>query len=134
MPLRFTVRDLFWLILAIALFLGAWSFIWDSNRTNVYSPLSDNAGFLVSVNLALLALATCVARYGGPTIWRFAIGYAVFGWLFLAFVLRGGYALEGDFSQRWMLAKYAMFGPMIGLICGIITHRLIAARPERPSE
>ena len=23
-----------------------------------------------------------------------------------------------------MLAKYAMFGPMIGLICGILTHRL----------
>ena len=127
---RFTIRDLLLLILAIALFLGAWSFIWESTRSNIYSPLSDNAGFFFSINLALLAMATCLARYGGPLIRSFAIGYVVFGWMFLVFMLHGGFGFETDFYRQWSLARLSIFGPMIGLICGIGTFRYLK-RPDK---
>jgi hypothetical protein len=81
---HFTIRDLLLLILAIALIPGAWSFNWESTRINIYSPLSDNAGFFFSIKLALLAVATCLTQYGGPSIRRFSIGYVEYGWMFLA--------------------------------------------------
>ena len=66
MRFRFTIRDLLLLILAIALLLGAWSFIWESTRSNIYSPLSDNAGFFFSINLALLAMSTLSSSIRRP--------------------------------------------------------------------
>ena len=66
MRIRFTIRDLLWLILVIGLLLGAGSFVWDTGTSNVYSPLSNNSGVLFSLFLAILTTATCLARYGGP--------------------------------------------------------------------
>jgi hypothetical protein len=124
MPLRFTIRDVFLLILAVALLLGASSFLWDRAQSNIYSPLSNNAELFFSLNLALLATATCIARLSKPAISRFAVGYAVFGWAYVALVLHGGFGFDADPYHQWLLAKLSMFGPMLGLVCGIATCRI----------
>jgi hypothetical protein len=53
-------------------------------------------------------------------------------------LLRSQYAAVGSTGRASLpggtLAKYSMFGPMVGLICGIISHRRIAARAEKQAE
>ena len=131
MRFRFTIRDLLSLILLVAAVLAAFQMGWDSSRTNPYSPWSDNARFISAINLLLLPITTAVCFFGRATIRRFAIGYTIFGWLYLLFVLHP-IPLD-NFDDRWLLSRGAMVGTILGAICGRVCHGLLPPPKENKS-
>ncbi len=67
----------------------------------------------------------CVARriVASAKPHRFCAGYALFSWLFLVMVLRGGF-ISADDEANWLL-RTSGFGAMVAVICGMIANWIL---------
>ncbi len=125
--MRWSIARMLSLTAACAIALVLFSRHWAT-------PKPPERHVLYGVYLAFLALAT-VAPFSSPPIWkRFWITYAVFGWIYLFFVLR----LPDPHTDRniplWFkTSAVSEVGILCGFLCAVVS--LVVPGPvQRPSD
>jgi len=118
------VSDLLLLVLTAGMAFGAFRYFWQP------APHPNTTLFL-SAYLALLAMATLGAFLGKPALRRPCQGYAVFGWLSLVCILRGGFAIV-TFVDAQAVVEGSQMGMAFGAICALVAAWFL--EPPRESE
>jgi hypothetical protein len=109
MKIRLRIADLMILVAIVA--AGAFIFRFDRDL------------FAVAVwafSLGALGICTVIARIGNVAGARFALGFAVFGWTWLACGLRFGFLPTNE-----LLLQHSAVGFGVGLLSGYAAHRLV---------
>jgi hypothetical protein len=117
------VSDLLLLVLSAGLAFGAFRYFWQP-------PPMWNLELFLSSYLALLAIASLGSFLGRPAVRRACQGYAGFGWLSLALVLRGGFGVTTNF-QAEKFVQSAQMGMALGAICALVATWLLEP-PQGP--
>jgi len=117
---RFTLRDLFLLVLFVAIALAGYRLLWNP-------PPDPNAQGYLACYLAILAFATLGAFLGKPKWHRPCQGYAGSGWLNLVCVLWGGFWLSNIYD-----AVRVIHGVCLGIVLGILVAILSGWLLEEP--
>jgi hypothetical protein len=107
--LRWKTSDLLLLVLFAGLAFAAYRYYRDPTQ-------SQNARLYLSAYLSLLSIATLGSFFARPGWRRASLGYALFGWCNLAFVLWGGFGLTDSWD-----AERIIEGSQRGVIFGVLT-------------
>jgi hypothetical protein len=107
---RRNILDLMTVVLFASIALGGVRMFWD--------PGSTNYEVYFAAYLAGLSTSTLGSRLARGRWRRFWQGYALFGWIYLAFVLHGGFGIRTIYDAQAM-AKHAPMGMVIGLLGAI---------------
>jgi hypothetical protein len=121
--MRWSLAQLLLVVLVIGMILGIHRGFWG--RSSYF-----NSRILFATNLAALTTSTLAAVEARPRWRRFWLGYAAFGWCYLALVLRGGFGFTPDVYAD-NLARFSVLGMILGLICALVAHHLPGLRPPR---
>lgn len=114
--MRYSLTNLLLFILLVAISFGIYQAFWG--------PMYVNARILFAINLAFLTTSTLKAFYSHGR-WRSSyLGYASFGWVYLALVLHGGFGFPRDIHAPF-LAKYSMLGVLLGFMCAVVAWLFI---------
>jgi hypothetical protein len=114
---RFTLRDLFLLVAALAIVLAGYRYLWRP-------PPDPNARAYLALYLVTLSFATLGSFHGRPQWRRPCQGYAVFGWLILVCVLWGGFGLS-DYDDAMRVVHGVHLGVVLGVLSALLTGWLL---------
>lgn len=117
--MRFRVAHLLLLVLAAGIALAIHRALWG--------PQHYNARIVFGAYLACLVTATIAAFYATPRWRRPWLGYAAFGWCWLALVLRDYLGRIPDMYAPNMMA-YALLGMGLSVLCALAAHTLPGMR------
>ena len=118
--IKWRLSSLLSLIFVVAVACAAYQGFWDAKKEWRNWP---NYNLLFTIYLAALSTASLGAVWGRPSLRRFCAGYALFSWLFLVTVLRGGF-ISADSEADWLL-RTSGFGAMVAVICGMIANWIL---------
>ena len=125
---RFSIRDIFLLILSIGMSLATYRYFW-------MPPPDPNARPYLAGYLAILTMTT-LGSFFVRTRWRRPCqGYALFAWLNLVFVMYGGFWLN-DLNDAYRVVKGSQLGMSLGIVCSVLSGWLLeeARPPEEPKK
>ena len=126
---RWRLADQFVLVLFIALALAIGRSFWKSNATTTYGVLAENHQLVFAVYLVLLTTATLAARFSTTPARQFWLGYALFGWVYLALGLHAGFGVS-DIATADRLVTNSIMGVGLGMLCGLAAHMLFRRRED----
>src|SRR5437868_3727214 len=118
-PMRWRINHLLLLVLAAAICLAIQRSLWGPKYFNAKIVFG---AYLVC--LATASIASCCSKPGGRRLW---LGYALFGWSWLALVLRDYLGMVPDLYAPHMMA-YSLLGIGLGVLCALASHFLPGMR------
>lgn len=113
--MRFGTAHLLLMVLAAAIGTAIYRSSWGRSYVD--------ADIVFGAYMVLLTAATVGSWYSRPAWRRPWLGYAVFGWSWLALVLRG-YLGEVLDSTAPLFIEYSLIGMGLGLLSAIVCHCL----------
>ena len=119
MPMRWKVGHLLIVVLVAAIVLAI--------RRSLWGAAWRNATIVFGVYLACLVTATVGAWYAKPGGRRFWLGYAAFGWCWLALVLRHYLGMVPDVFASNKL-DLSLLGMALGVLCALASQALPGMR------
>ncbi|HEU5115568.1 MAG TPA: hypothetical protein VFT74_02725 [Isosphaeraceae bacterium] len=117
--IRWTLGHLMLLVLSAAILFSIYRYLWG--------PKWRNAVIALGANLVLLVSASVGSCYAEPRWRRFWLGYAGFGWLWLALVLRDYLGMLPDLYAP-NKTDFSILGIGLGVLCGLTTQFLPGMR------
>jgi hypothetical protein len=117
--MRWSLKQLLLLILALAIGLATCRAYWGESAYM-------NSRIVFAVYLAALS-STSLAAYWSPLFVHFWRGYALFGWCYLVFVLRGGFGFTPDVYAP-NLTRLSEMGMAMSIACGFVALALVPKR------
>ena len=63
----------------------------------------------------------------------FAFGYALFAWVYLVFVLHGGFGFASE-DEFHLLSTLSLMGVGLAIVCGLVVARLARAVIQQPQK
>lgn len=105
------------LIAAIALAIGR----------SLWGPVHHNARVVFGAHLVPLVAASIASCRSRPRWRRLWLGYAAFGWAWLALVLRHYLGRIPDAYAENLIA-YTLLGTALSLVCALVSHALPGMR------
>jgi hypothetical protein len=118
--MRWSLGRLLIVVLIVGLALGTYRIFWGHSSY-------FNSRILFAVYLAALtttSLAVCLSRQRWRRLW---LGSALYGWIYLLLVLRGGFGFTPDVYAE-NLSRFSVLGMIMGSICGLVAHLLPGLR------
>ena len=115
MLMRWKVGHLMILVLAVAIIFTIHRSLWG--------PTWQNAKIVFGSYLVSLVTASIAAYDSKPGGRRFWLGYAVFGWSWLVFVLRDYLGMVPDAYAPNMIT-FSILGVGFGVLCALASHFL----------
>jgi hypothetical protein len=119
LPMRWKVGQLLVLVLAAAIVLAIYQSLWG--------PAYVNAKIVFGAYLACLATATVAVLFTKPAWRRLWLGYALFGWCWMATVLWHFMGMIPDIYAPNMIAN-CLLGMALGVLSGLACHNLPGMR------
>ncbi len=117
--MRWTLGHLMLVVLSAAILFSIYRYLWG--------PKWRNAVIALGANLVLLVSASVGSCYAEPGRRRFWLGYAGFGWLWLALVLRDYLGMLPDLYAP-NKTDFSILGIGLGILCGLTTQFLPGMR------
>jgi hypothetical protein len=117
--MRWKIAHLLLLVLAVAIALTIQRSLWG--------PKYYNAKIVFGSYLVCLVTASIASCYSKPRWRRLWLGYATFGWCWLALVLRHYLGMVPDMYAPNMMA-YSLLGMALGVLCALASHSLPGMR------
>jgi hypothetical protein len=117
---RWRITDLLVLTFVASLIVTSYQMYWFKGQGWSGYP---NYRIALTIYLAVLATTTIAGIWGRLAIRRFCAGYATFGWMFLCFVLRGGF-YNLTHTEDFFVRNIGL-GVIVAIICGILAHWLL---------
>ncbi len=133
--MRWSLANVLIFVVLIGLALGTYRIFWDQSLAFNSRSLSNyfNSRTLFTVYLAALTTAS-IAVYEARPRWRRAwVGYALFGWIYLLLVLRGGFGFTPDVYAS-NLSRFCLLGMLMSVICALAAHLLPGLREPRDND
>ncbi len=117
--MRWKVLHLLLLVLVAAIALTIYRTLWG--------PRHHNAKIVFGTHLILLVAASIACYDSRPRWRRLWLGYAAFGWSWLALVLRHYLGMTPDMYASNMMA-YTLLGMSLSLLCALVSYALPGMR------
>ena len=117
--MRWRTAHLLVLVLVAAIALAIHRSLWG--------PGHHNAKIVFGAHLVPLVAASIACYFSRPRWRRLWLGYAAFGWSWLALVLRHYLGMVPDTYTSNMIA-YTLLGMSLSLLCALVSHALPGMR------
>lgn len=119
--MRWRVAHLSLMVLAAAIALGIYRTFWGPNYLNAKVVFG---GYLASV------VAASIGAYASRPRWRrLWLGYAGFGWGWVALVVRHFLGLVPDIYAETLM-RYCVLGAALGVLCALASQSLPGMRVQ----
>jgi hypothetical protein len=133
--MRWSLANVLVFVLLIGVALGIYRIFWVPSKSFNMRPLSDYyiSRLLFTIYLAALTTASYAAYASLPRWRRLWIGSALFGWIYLLLVLRGGFGFTPDVYAS-NLSRFSLLGILMSVVCALVAHLLPGLRDPRENE